>query len=144
MATTTNRDGSLHQVSDDLAIGIAVARQAADAEVARLGGLGSRVIGPVLPDGSGKVIAGTMSRMINEFFVTIVSDGREYIAAPKHLRRASVALNGKQIDFAAAVALMDDDLREQAHRIVINDEQAFLDCYCSLHAEKFGEEFQVA
>lgn len=56
---------------------------------------------------------------------------------------STVSLNGKQIDFQAAVALMDDDLREQAHRIVINDEQAFLDCYCSLHHEKFGEQFQV-
>lgn len=55
-----------------------------------------------------------------------------------------VTLNGKQIDFAAAAALMDDDLRERAHQIVINDEQAFLDCYCSLHAEKYGEEFQVS
>lgn len=58
-------------------------------------------------------------------------------------RSPRVILNGKQIDFAAAVALMDDELRERAHAIVINDEQAFLDCYCSLHAEKYGEEFQV-
>lgn len=56
----------------------------------------------------------------------------------------TVTLNGKQIDFQAAVALMDDDLREQAHRIVLNDEQAFFECYCSLHQEKFGQDFEVS
>lgn len=56
---------------------------------------------------------------------------------------STVTLKGKQIDFASAVALMDEEVREQAHRIVLKDEQAFLDCYCSLHAEKFGEDFLV-
>lgn len=51
--------------------------------------------------------------------------------------------NGKEINFQAAVALMDDEVREQAHALVINDEQAFFECYCSLHEEKFGEVFQV-
>lgn len=56
----------------------------------------------------------------------------------------TVTLNGKQIDFQAAVALMDDEIREQAHQLVTGDEQVFLDCYCSLHERKFGEEFQVS
>lgn len=51
--------------------------------------------------------------------------------------------SGKDINFQAAVQLMDDELREQAHSIVISDEQAFFDCYCSLHEEKFGEAFRV-
>lgn len=57
---------------------------------------------------------------------------------------SSVTLNGKQIDFQAAVALMDDEIREQAHQLVTGDEQVFLDCYCSLHEQKFGEAFVVA
>lgn len=49
---------------------------------------------------------------------------------------------GKELYFAGAVNLMDDDLREQ-----LNDElapcsaQEFFDAYVNAHAEKFGEDW---
>jgi hypothetical protein len=59
--------------------------------------------------------------------------------------RTNVIVNGKTVDFAAAVSLMDDDLREECHR---GDgsmlcEQEFVDRYSDLHADAFGEVFQV-
>lgn len=57
-----------------------------------------------------------------------------------------VTLNGKTIDFAAAVNLMDDDIREDLHnRMAPCTDQEFLDAYVEAHAAKYeGEEFQVA
>ncbi len=55
-----------------------------------------------------------------------------------------VTLNGRQIDFDAAVNLMDDEIRERLHSqgFEANQEQAFLDAYVAAHAEKFdGETF---
>lgn len=55
-----------------------------------------------------------------------------------------VKINGQTVDFDAAVALMDDDIREALHAEGVEDEQAFVDAYCARHAEKFGgEEFAV-
>jgi hypothetical protein len=59
--------------------------------------------------------------------------------------------HGTEIDFDAAVELMDDELRESLHNgdgdpTGSNDrpgsEQQFFDWYCRLHREKFGEEFE--
>lgn len=52
-----------------------------------------------------------------------------------------VILNGKQVDMAAARALMDDELCESIHGTVDSD-QEFLDEYLVRHKEKYGEEFQ--
>jgi hypothetical protein len=56
---------------------------------------------------------------------------------------------GTEIDFDAAVALMDDELREHLHEIIEVFEgereftaQQFFDDYVMLHREKFGEEFE--
>lgn len=55
------------------------------------------------------------------------------------------------VDFDACVAIMDDDLREQAHleTVILYDvdtpeirEQHFFDVYCNLHRRKYGEEFE--
>lgn len=55
-----------------------------------------------------------------------------------------VMLNGSEIDFAAAVNLMDDEIREELHaELAPCDDQEFLDAYVERHAEKYGEEFQV-
>lgn len=43
--------------------------------------------------------------------------------------------------FEQAVALMDDDLREQVHAEDPGSDKAFLDRYMELHQEKYGEEF---
>lgn len=50
-------------------------------------------------------------------------------------------INGKPIDFDAAVNLMDDDLREELHSAGIESEQAFIEAYAKLHAGRFGEAF---
>lgn len=50
--------------------------------------------------------------------------------------------NGNSIDFAAAVSIMDDDLREEvAANIAPCTDQEFFDEYSRRHAEKFGEDF---
>ena len=56
-----------------------------------------------------------------------------------------VTINGHEIDFEAAVNLMDDEIRERLHgEMAPCDEQDFIDAYIKAHAEKFdGEEFQV-
>ena len=55
-----------------------------------------------------------------------------------------VMLNGCEVDFDACVNMMDDDLREQAHtELAPCTEQEFIDRYCQLHFDKYGEEFQV-
>jgi hypothetical protein len=56
-----------------------------------------------------------------------------------------VNLNGKTIDFDAAVNLMDDDIREALHsKMAPCTDQEFIDAYVEAHAAKFeGEEFQV-
>lgn len=55
-----------------------------------------------------------------------------------------VMLNGSEIDFAVAVNLMDDEIREELHaELAPCDDQEFLDAYVERHAEKYGEDFQV-
>ena len=49
-------------------------------------------------------------------------------------------INGRDIDFDAAVMLMDDEIREALHDKV-DDPQAFLEEYARRHAEKFDEDF---
>lgn len=53
--------------------------------------------------------------------------------------------DGHMIYYAAAVELMDDDLREQLHREMAPcTNQEFFDAYVKAHAEKFnGEKFQI-
>ena len=50
---------------------------------------------------------------------------------------------GTEINFDAAVSLMDDDLREQIAGTVDTD-QEFFDSYCVSHEQKFGEPFECA
>lgn len=52
---------------------------------------------------------------------------------------------GVEIDFDAAVNLMDDDIREELHlEMAPCSEQEFFDAYCSAHEKAFGEEFELA
>ena len=48
---------------------------------------------------------------------------------------------GKPIDFEAACALMDDELREAVCDEGL-DNQGFIDRYNELHREKYGEDFE--
>ena len=55
-----------------------------------------------------------------------------------------VMLNGSEIDFEAAVKLMDDEIREELHaELAPCGNQEFLDAYVERHAQKYGEDFQV-
>ena len=55
-----------------------------------------------------------------------------------------VNLNGQEISYAAAEALMDDDIREELHRALAPcSEEEFLEAYCKAHKEKYGEEFRA-
>ena len=55
----------------------------------------------------------------------------------------AVIINGNQVDMDAARNLMDDELCEQIHGTVDND-QEFADVYVAAHRAKYGEEFVVA
>lgn len=57
-----------------------------------------------------------------------------------------VTLNGKTIDFGAALTLMDDKIREDLHnKMAPCTDQEFLSAYIQAHAAKYeGEEFRVA
>lgn len=46
-----------------------------------------------------------------------------------------------EVDYAAAVNDMDDEIREELHARGYNDPQKFFDDYCAAHEEKYGEEF---
>lgn len=49
---------------------------------------------------------------------------------------------GNEVDFAAAVELMDDAVRESVHAEVAPcTDQEFFDAYCAAHLDEFGEEF---
>lgn len=49
---------------------------------------------------------------------------------------------GYEMDFEAAVNMMDADVREQVHRdIAPCTDQEFFDAYCKAHEETFGEPF---
>lgn len=52
--------------------------------------------------------------------------------------------NGNNIDFEAAVNLMDNEIREELHREMAPcTEQEFYDAYCKRHEETYNEEFVV-
>lgn len=49
---------------------------------------------------------------------------------------------GREIDYDAAVNLMDDELREEiAAEIAPCTDQEFIEAYARAHEERFGEEF---
>lgn len=50
---------------------------------------------------------------------------------------------GNQVDYEAAVNIMDDDLREELHaELAPCTEQEFFDAYGKAHEERFGCEFE--
>lgn len=52
---------------------------------------------------------------------------------------------GVEINFDAAVNIMDDDIREMLHEeIAPCTDQEFFDAYCKAHEERFGEEWELA
>lgn len=54
-------------------------------------------------------------------------------------------VSGCEIDFAAAVALMDDELCEELNSTLAPcSDQEFFTAYEAAHAEKFGEEWELS
>ena len=52
--------------------------------------------------------------------------------------------NGREIDFDAAVALMDDDICEELHEELSPcTEQRFFNAYLEQHYTDYGEEFTI-
>lgn len=52
---------------------------------------------------------------------------------------------GQELDYEAAVNLMDDDIREALHmELAPCTDQQFFDAYTKAHAEKYGEEWELA
>jgi hypothetical protein len=52
--------------------------------------------------------------------------------------------DGREIDFDTAVALMDDDIREELHEELSPcTAQRFFNAYLEQHYADFGEEFRV-
>ena len=53
--------------------------------------------------------------------------------------------NGYTLDFAASVALMDDEIRETLHRgLAPCTEQEFFTAYEKAHEAKYGEEWELS
>lgn len=54
-------------------------------------------------------------------------------------------ISGCEIDFDAAVALMDDELREELNSdLAPCSDQEFFTAYEAAHAKKFGEEWELS
>ena len=53
--------------------------------------------------------------------------------------------NGKEIDFEAAVQLMDDEIREKLHNQQDwNSKQEFFAAYEKAHEAKYGEKWELS
>lgn len=56
-----------------------------------------------------------------------------------------INMNGIEINFDAAVSLMDDEIREAIHdELAPCTEQAFFSAYERAHAEKYGEAWELS
>lgn len=56
-----------------------------------------------------------------------------------------ININGTEIDYDAAVALMDDELCEELNgELAPCTEQEFFSSYEAAHAAKFGEEWELS
>lgn len=52
--------------------------------------------------------------------------------------------DGEEIDYATAVNLMDDEIREELHaEMVPCTDQQFFDAYIERHYAKYGEDFTI-
>lgn len=50
---------------------------------------------------------------------------------------------GTEIDWEAAVSLMDDELREQVCREFPDSNEEFFALYAAAHLDKYGEEWEL-
>lgn len=55
-----------------------------------------------------------------------------------------VLLNNHEVDFDAAVNMMDDEIREALHNeLAPCTEQEFMDAYVKAHEVKYNEQFEI-
>lgn len=54
-----------------------------------------------------------------------------------------INMNGTEINYEAAIALMDDEIRESICGTV-DSEQEFFSAYEKEHAEKYGEDWELS
>ena len=55
-----------------------------------------------------------------------------------------VLLNGYEVDFEAAVNMMDTELREELHnKLAPCSAQEFIDAYVEAHEAKYNEGFEI-
>ena len=54
-----------------------------------------------------------------------------------------INMNGTEINYESAVAMMDDEIRESICGTVDSD-QEFFTAYENAHAEKYGEEWELS
>jgi hypothetical protein len=53
--------------------------------------------------------------------------------------------NGTELDFTAAVNLMDNEIREELHnQLAPCEDQEFFTAYENAHLEKYGEEWELS
>lgn len=56
-----------------------------------------------------------------------------------------INMNGTEINYEAAVMLMDEEIRESLHfELAPCTEQEFFTAYEKAHAEKYGEEWELS
>lgn len=70
--------------------------------------------------------------------------GNEYFLAGEEDENGLVFVNGNKVSMSAAAALMDDEIREEVHRMLAPcSNQDFCDAYCRMHLGKYGTPFIV-
>lgn len=70
---------------------------------------------------------------------------QEWPKARKEIEMTVINKEGAEINFDAAVALMDDDIREQVNNdLAPCTEQDFFTAYETAHAKKFGAEWELS
>ena len=69
----------------------------------------------------------------------------EVTRAERKIKMTVINMYGTEINYAAAVALMNDEIREELHmKLSPCTEQEFFTAYEEAHVEKYGEEWELS
>jgi len=78
----------------------------------------------------------------NDVFWLVV--GMHDKTAPHRSSDIVIGPDGDVVDYAAAVMVMDDDIREKlSDELAPCGKQEFFDAYCKAHEERFGRRFEI-
>jgi len=85
-----------------------------------------------------------VTERVNDFEPELRKAVKSYLEKDQKMKYPKVINEyGKEIDFDAAVNIMDDDLREQLNNeLAPCTNQKFFEAYAKAHLEKFDEEFE--